>query len=163
MDKLNLPLANAAYATSAYFLFRTAGSLAGAFILSRFPPAVLRRQRHFAWRRLALVWSFLNNGRPCTFQLLLIGFNNANLFPIMFSQGDPASARKEKWNFRSDDHGDFRRCGVSARDGAGFDLSGFSNRRRYCHAGRSCLSDFRYRLDKKYPKKRHNLRRPQNF
>ena len=86
MDKLNLPLANAAYATSAYFLFRTAGSLAGAFILSRFST-----RRFYAVSVILLGVGLLGlivfEQRTALYvSIALIGFNNANLFPIMFSQ-----------------------------------------------------------------------------
>ena len=59
MERLGLPLEEAGFATSVYFIFRTAGCFLGAFILRYMSPG-----KFFA----------------------MIGFGNSNIFPIVFSQ-----------------------------------------------------------------------------
>ena len=86
MDKLGLPLAEAGYATSVYFLFRTFGCLAGTFILAKYST-----RRFYAASVLLLAAGMLglalfNTQTALYVCIALIGFNNANLFPIMFSQ-----------------------------------------------------------------------------
>ncbi len=86
MDKIGISLTEAGYATSVYFLFRTMGCLAGTFILANFST-----RRFFALSITLLAAGMLGLMAFKTTTALyvciaLIGFNNANLFPIMFSQ-----------------------------------------------------------------------------
>ena len=85
MDKLGLSLTEAGYATSVYFLFRTMGCLAGTFILANFS------RRFYAVSIFLLAAGMLGlllfrSSAALYACIALIGFNNANLFPIMFSQ-----------------------------------------------------------------------------
>ena len=86
MDKLGIPLAEAGYATSVYFLFRTFGCLSGTFILANWST-----RRFFAISVSLLAAGMIglalfNTQTALYICIALIGFNNANLFPIMFSQ-----------------------------------------------------------------------------
>ena len=86
MDKLNIPLAQAGYATSIYFLFRTFGCLCGSLILAKWST---RRFFSISVCLLAagiLGLMFFYTQTTLYICIALIGFNNANLFPIMFSQ-----------------------------------------------------------------------------
>ena len=86
MDKLNISLAEAGYATSIYFLFRTLGCLSGTYILAKFPT------RNFfaisvSLLAVGLIGLIIFNTSVTLYTCIaIIGFNNANLFPIMFSQ-----------------------------------------------------------------------------
>lgn len=85
MERLQMPLEEAAFATSVYFIFRTIGSLSGAFILKIMPS------------RIFLLISALMIGLGMTGLILgdtlfvlyaslaLIGFGNSNVFSIVFS------------------------------------------------------------------------------
>ena len=64
MERLGMTLADAGFATSLYFIFRTAGCFSGAFILRKVSP-----KGFFAYACIAL-----------------IGFGNSNVFPIIFAQ-----------------------------------------------------------------------------
>lgn len=86
IERLGIPLSEAGYATSIYFLFRTIGSFSGAFILVRFS------SRIFFWISIlmmfiaivALYFSF--SAMAIYICIALIGFGNSNIFSIMFSQ-----------------------------------------------------------------------------
>ena len=86
MDKLGISLAEAGYATSVYFLFRTMGCLSGTFILAKFS-----NRRFFTLSVCLLAAGLLglvifDSSTALYTCIAIIGFNNANLFPIMFSQ-----------------------------------------------------------------------------
>jgi len=86
IERAGMVLADAGYATSLYFLFRTFGCFAGTFILAKFPP------RNFfiisvcmiLLGILGLYFSF----DPITIYICvaLIGLGNSNIFPIIFSR-----------------------------------------------------------------------------
>ncbi len=86
MQKLNVPLTEAGYATSIYFLFRTIGSFSGAWILPRFSA------HHFFIASITLMLIamgglFLFDEKiPLYICLAFIGYGNANMFPIIFAQ-----------------------------------------------------------------------------
>lgn len=86
IERLGMPLSEAGYATSIYFLFRTIGSFSGAFILARFS------SKSFFWisilMMLAAVVSlyFSYSAMAIYVCVALIGFGNSNIFSIMFSQ-----------------------------------------------------------------------------
>lgn len=79
-------LADAGFATSWYFLFRTIGCFLGAFILARFPA------RNFfavsvAAMALSMVCFFLFDSVAGIYAAIaLMGFGNSNIFPIIFSR-----------------------------------------------------------------------------
>jgi fucose permease len=86
IERLHMPLAAAGYATSVYFLFRTAGCLLGAFVLAKYPS-----KRFFLLSVLCMVAGFgglffLDSLLPIYACIGLIGFGNANIFPVIVSQ-----------------------------------------------------------------------------
>jgi len=85
-ERVGMTLADAGYATSIYFLFRTFGCFAGTFILSRFSA-----QRFFVASVLTILIGIL--GLYFSFNTVLIyvcvaliGVGNSNVFPIIFSR-----------------------------------------------------------------------------
>ncbi len=86
MERLGLPLEEAGFATSVYFIFRTAGSFCGAFILRKMS-AKLFFCISVVMMLAAMVMLFVcHTLMPIYVALALIGFGNANIFPIVFSQ-----------------------------------------------------------------------------
>jgi fucose permease len=86
IERLHMPLAAAGYATSVYFLFRTAGCLLGAFVLAKYPSKLF-----FLVSILCMVAGFgglffLDSLLPIYACIGLIGFGNANIFPVIVSQ-----------------------------------------------------------------------------
>lgn len=87
IEKLGLPLEDAAFAASMYFLFRTIGSLIGVFALANFAT-----RRFFGFSVLVMFLAmlgllFAHSETTLYILFALIGFGNANVFPILFSQG----------------------------------------------------------------------------
>ena len=86
MERLGMVLADAGYATSVYFLFRTVGCLLGAFILAKFSSRL--------FFLISIICMILGFGGLWVCQELipiyvcigLIGFGNSNIFPIIVSQ-----------------------------------------------------------------------------
>lgn len=86
MERLGLPLEEAGFATSVYFIFRTAGCFLGAFILRKVSPKLF-----FA---ISVVMMLAGMGilfvcdtlAPLYVGIGLIGFGNSNIFSVVFSQ-----------------------------------------------------------------------------
>jgi len=85
MERLHISLADAGYATSFYFIFRTAGCLLGAGLLAKFS----------AKKVFVVGLSMILTGILCLFTsdriimyigIALFGLGNANIFPVIFSQ-----------------------------------------------------------------------------
>ena len=91
IERLDMTLAEAGFATSLYFIFRTIGCFLGAFILQRCPAKVF-----FAFSAVAMLAAMIG---LFTFHseiiiyacIALIGFGNSNEFSIVFSQALLAS------------------------------------------------------------------------
>lgn len=86
IERLGITLAEAGFATSLYFIFRTAGCLLGAFILNRMSP-----KKFFAISVLCMLLAmgglfFFHTKMIIYICIALIGFGNSNVFPIIFSQ-----------------------------------------------------------------------------
>ncbi len=86
MERLGMTLDDAAFATSVYFIFRTAGCFLGTFILRR-----ISARNFFAASSLmmivAMVGLFFADSLTFIYICIaLIGFGNSNIFPIIFSQ-----------------------------------------------------------------------------
>lgn len=86
MERLQLPLEEAGFATSVYFIFRTAGCFLGAFILRYMSPKIF-----FGISVLmmlaAMVMLFVCDSLTYIYVALgLIGFGNSNIFSVVFSQ-----------------------------------------------------------------------------
>ena len=95
MERLELTLDEASWATSLYFIFRTLGCLSGTFILSRFS------SRSFLWvsvgmMLLAMVGLLASDVHYIIYMCIaLIGFGNSNVFSICFSNALLAMPQKK--------------------------------------------------------------------
>lgn len=86
MSRSGMTLAEAGYAASLYFLFRTVGCFSGAFILARFSA-----RRFFLLSSLMIAAGmlfllFLHQKIGLYVGIALVGFGNSNIFSIIFSQ-----------------------------------------------------------------------------
>lgn len=95
MERLGWTLEQAAFATSWYFIFRTAGCFLGSFILR-----VMQPKWFFLISVLmmlaAMVLLFVGNSQPVIYTAIaLIGFGNSNIFSIVFSQALIAQPREK--------------------------------------------------------------------
>ncbi len=86
MDRAGLDLTQAGYASSVYFLFRTAGCFLGAFILARWSAKkfFIVSAGCIALSMLGMI--FMHGAWPLYACIALVGFGNSNVFPIIFSQ-----------------------------------------------------------------------------
>ena len=86
MERQGMSLEEAGFATSLYFIFRTAGCFLGAFILRKVPA------RSFfalsvAMMLAAMCMLFFVTSLPMLYlSIALIGFGNSNIFPVIFAQ-----------------------------------------------------------------------------
>ena len=86
MERVGLTLDEAGFATSLYFIFRTAGCLLGTFILQHLSA------RHFlgisvACMLVAMAGLLVSDAHHVIYVCIaLIGFGNSNVFPIIFAQ-----------------------------------------------------------------------------
>ena len=86
MEKLGMTLDESSWATSLYFIFRTAGCLSGAFILQR---ASARRflTLSVVLMLAAMAGLLLSDSRAVIYTAIaLIGYGNSNVFSIIFAQ-----------------------------------------------------------------------------
>ena len=86
MERVGLTLEEAGFATSLYFIFRTAGCLLGTFILQH-----LSARRFLAvsvvCMLVAMVGLLVSEAHYVIYvYIALIGFGNSNVFPIIFAQ-----------------------------------------------------------------------------
>lgn len=85
MEKLNISLADAGFATSFYFIFRTAGCLLGSFVLATFS-----NKKVFivsvSMILLGILALFTADKIVIYCGIALFGLGNSNIFPVMFSQ-----------------------------------------------------------------------------
>ncbi|MDN5306327.1 MAG: hypothetical protein PWQ53_986 [Bacteroidota bacterium] len=86
IERTGMALAQAGYATSIYFLFRTVGSLSGAFILAKYSSKTFFLVSITMIGLAILGLSFVQGAIAIYFCIALIGFGNSNIFSIMFSQ-----------------------------------------------------------------------------
>jgi len=95
MERLSLPLEEAGFATSIYFIFRTAGCLLGAFLLRAMSPRIFFGIS-VAMMAVAMVILFMAHSLETIYVgIALVGFGNSNVFSVVFSQA-LTSAPKEK-------------------------------------------------------------------
>lgn len=86
MERLGLPLEEAGFATSVYFIFRTAGCFIGAFLL-RSMSEKLFFGISVLMMAVAMCMLFVCDTLTSIYVALgLIGFGNSNLFSVVFSQ-----------------------------------------------------------------------------
>lgn len=86
MERLEMPLSDAGFATSLYFLFRTIGSFTGAFVLARYSA-----KKFFAISVVLMILSMaglfiFSNLTLIYISIALIGLGNSNIFPIILSK-----------------------------------------------------------------------------
>ena len=86
MERIGMGLDDAAFATSLYFIFRTAGCFLGSFILRKMSP-----KSFFAisvvMMLVAMIGLFIFHEKAIIYACIaLIGFGNSNVFSVIFSQ-----------------------------------------------------------------------------
>ena len=86
IERLGLPLSEAAIATSVYFLFRTLGCLTGSYILAK-----CKTWKFFAVSVFMMVLAMVGLlvGKSLIFMYIaiaLVGYGNSNIFPMIFSK-----------------------------------------------------------------------------
>lgn len=86
MEKLHLSLDVTAKATSIYFLFRTFGSLLGAFALAKYSTRGFFAVSVTALAVAMVALMFAYNQSTLYILLAIIGLGNANIFPVLFSE-----------------------------------------------------------------------------
>lgn len=86
MERLGLPLEEAGFATSIYFIFRTVGCFLGAFILRAMSPKVFFSISVFMMLAGMAILFFCDTLTPLYIGIGLIGFGNSNIFSVIFSQ-----------------------------------------------------------------------------
>lgn len=86
MERLGMPLDDAGFATSLYFIFRTLGCLSGAVILQKVASKPFLGIS-VVCMLVAMVLLFVSNDLTVIYiAIALIGFGNSNVFSIVFSQ-----------------------------------------------------------------------------
>lgn len=86
MERLGMGLDEAAFATSLYFIFRTAGCLLGSFILQKIASKTFFGVSVLSML-VAMVGLFIFQDKTMIYVCIaLIGFGNSNIFSIIFSQ-----------------------------------------------------------------------------
>lgn len=86
MERLGLPLEEAGFATSVYFIFRTAGCFLGAFILRTVSPKLFFAISVIMMLAGMVILFVCNTLAPLYVGIGLIGFGNSNIFSVVFSQ-----------------------------------------------------------------------------
>lgn len=86
MERLGLPLEEAGFATSIYFIFRTAGCFTGAFLLRFISSRIFFGISVFMMIVAMCMLFVCDSLMPIYVALALIGFGNSNIFSIIFSQ-----------------------------------------------------------------------------
>lgn len=86
MERVGMTLNDAAFATSLYFIFRTVGSLTGAFLMR-----VINKRVFFALSAVMMALSmagmiFGTSKLILYVSIALVGYGNSNIFPLIFSQ-----------------------------------------------------------------------------
>lgn len=84
-ERVGMPLAEAGYATSLYFLFRTFGCLSGSFIMARFSPVKFFMLSVFLILAGIAGLYVCEDKIPMYVCVALIGLGNSNVFSIIFS------------------------------------------------------------------------------
>ena len=86
MERLGLPLEEAGFATSIYFIFRTIGCFLGAFILRAISPKLFFAISVLMMLAGMCILFVCESLTPLYVGIGLIGFGNSNIFSIVFSQ-----------------------------------------------------------------------------
>ena len=86
MERLGLPLEEAGFATSIYFIFRTAGCFLGTFILRSMSPKLFFGISVLMMFVAMIMLFACNTLTPIYIGIGLIGFSHSNAFAVIFSQ-----------------------------------------------------------------------------
>lgn len=86
MERLGMPLEEAGFATSVYFIFRTAGCFLGAFILRSMSPKIFFGISVLMMLAAMCMLFVCGTISSIYVALALIGFGNSNIFSVVFSQ-----------------------------------------------------------------------------
>lgn len=86
MERLSMPLEEAAYATTIYFIFRTLGCFLGTFLLRSMSEKVFFGISVFMMLAAMGGLAVSNNLQAIYICLAMIGFGNSNIFPVIFAQ-----------------------------------------------------------------------------
>lgn len=86
MERLGLPLEEAGFATSIYFIFRTAGCFLGAFILRSISPRLFFGLSVLMMLAAMGMLFVCHSLTALYIGIGLIGFGNSNVFSVIFSQ-----------------------------------------------------------------------------
>ena len=95
MERLKMPLDEAAFATSLYFIFRTIGCFSGSFFLR-----IMRARTFFFFSVVLMAASmaclFFGDGKAVLYVgIALVGYGNSNIFSICFSNALLAVPEKQ--------------------------------------------------------------------
>ncbi len=95
MERLSLPLEEAGFATSVYFIFRTVGCFTGAFALRKVSARLFFMISAIMMVAAMILLLMSHSLIPIYVGVALVGFGNSNVFSIIFSQA-LVSAPEEK-------------------------------------------------------------------
>jgi fucose permease len=85
MERTGMPLEDAGYVASVYFVFKTAGAFLGAFLLAKWPAQKFYVASGFAATVAMVVLLFATSAGVIYAAVALAGFACANIFSILFS------------------------------------------------------------------------------
>lgn len=86
MERLGLPLEEAGFATSVYFIFRTAGCFLGAFLLRTMSPKLFFGISVALMVAAMVMMTVCHSLTPLYIGIGLVGLGNSNIFSVVFSQ-----------------------------------------------------------------------------
>ena len=86
MERLGLPLEEAGFATSVYFIFRTAGCFLGAFLLRTMSPKLFFGISVALTVAAMVMMTVCHSLTPLYIGIGLVGLGNSNIFSVVFSQ-----------------------------------------------------------------------------
>jgi len=86
MERLGMALEDAGFATSLYFIFRTAGCFTGAFLLRIMPAKKFFGISVLMMAAAMIILFFANTLTAIYIGIALVGFGNSNVFSVVFSQ-----------------------------------------------------------------------------
>ena len=95
MERLGMPLEEAGFATSVYFIFRTAGCFLGAFVLRSMSPKLFFGLSVIMMLAAMGILLMCNSLAAIYVGLALVGFGNSNVFSVVFSQALISSPREK--------------------------------------------------------------------
>ncbi len=86
IERLNMPLEEAGFATSFYFLFRTIGCLTGTVLLARCSARLFFRVSVLMMLVAMLLLFYFDSRTIIYVAIALVGLGNSNIFPIILSR-----------------------------------------------------------------------------